>query len=81
MASRAERRAQRRKWPVRVVPLREERPVKLGDEVTAEERMAMMWQLTQEAWAIAGREIPDYERSDIPIKLLKRGEHDDREGH
>lgn len=40
------------------------------------ERMALVWQLTLDAWAMTGQEIPAYERSRMPGKLVRRGKPD-----
>jgi hypothetical protein len=40
----------------------------LSGTTTAEERLAMMWPLALEAWALSGRPIPDYERSAAPVR-------------
>jgi hypothetical protein len=53
-------------WPVRVVPLSEDRP-DLSATTTPEQRLAMVWELTVEAWAWAGLPIPDYPRSAMPV--------------
>lgn len=31
----------------------------------------MMWPLAQDAWAAAGLAIPDYERSQTPIRTIR----------
>ena len=68
---REERRRQRRSWPIRRYPLGEEPPDDLLDVTTASERFAMVWQLTVRAWRLAGRDIPTYERSEAPGRLIK----------
>jgi hypothetical protein len=48
---------------------------RLGDEPgddqsrqnTAEERLAMMWDLAREAWSLTGRPLPDYPRGATPV--------------
>ena len=70
-----ERRArERRDWPVRKVRLGQEPPDDLCSTTTAAERLAMVWQLTLDAWAMAGREIPDYLRSEMPIHVRRLGD-------
>jgi hypothetical protein len=44
----------------------------LSDATTAEERLAMMWPLSLEAWSLTGRPLPDYERSAAPVRRFRR---------
>jgi hypothetical protein len=46
----------------------------LSDVTTATERIAMMWTLAQEAWHVAGRPIPTYDRAHTPSRLFRPGE-------
>lgn len=64
----------RRDWPARVHRLGEAPAENLSDSTTAAERLGMMWQLAQDAWAMAGREIPSYPRSEMPIRIRRLGE-------
>ena len=64
------RRRARAEWPVRKFRLGEEPDDGLAD-TTVEERVAMVWQLTLDAWASAGRQIPDYPRSEMPVRILR----------
>jgi hypothetical protein len=57
----------RRSWPVRVFRLGEEPRDDLSGSTTAEQRLAMVWPLTLEAWALAGLPIPTYARHETPI--------------
>lgn len=65
------RRRDRKHWPVRVFRLGDEPSDDLSRTTTAEERLAMMWELAERAWRLAGREIPEYRRSEIPGKVLR----------
>jgi hypothetical protein len=38
--------------------------------MTAEERMALTWQLSVESWSLAGKEIPAYGREEIPVRYV-----------
>lgn len=69
-----ERAEARATWQVRKVRLGEEPSEDLSATTTAAERLAMMWRLAQDAWAMAGRPIPDYRREEMPI--VKRRLHD-----
>jgi len=73
MADRDERAAERRNWPIRKYRLGEEPSEDLRESTTAEERLQMMWQLAVDAWSLTGRPIPDYRRSEAPVRKLRRG--------
>ena len=63
----AERRSH---WPVRVFSLGNEPSDDLSATTTSEERLAMMWPLAIEAWSLAGRPLPEYERSSTVFRVL-----------
>lgn len=65
------RAAARRDWPISIYRLGEEPGDDLSATTTAEERIAMVWPLTLEAWRVAGLEIPTYERSEAPIRIIR----------
>jgi hypothetical protein len=46
----------------------------LSDVTTAEERIAMMRPLAEEAWRVAGRTLPAYDRKTIPGRLFRSGD-------
>ena len=68
------RRAARASWPIARFRLGEEPPDDLSEVTTLEERIAMMWPLAVEAWKLAGRPLPDYDRRNIPARLFRPGE-------
>jgi hypothetical protein len=68
MPSRA---ASRRTWPVRLVALGSAPRDDIGRFTTPEERLAMVWTLTVEAWALAGRPMPAYPRTATPVRLCR----------
>lgn len=68
---RRERAAARANWSVRKFKLGEEPSDDLSAVTTAEERIAMMWPLTVEAWTLAGREISNVPRDQWPVKILR----------
>ncbi|MCG5051486.1 MAG: hypothetical protein KA712_00865 [Myxococcales bacterium] len=35
------------------------------------ELVAMVWRLTQDAWAMSGMPYPDYSRSEMPGRLIR----------
>jgi hypothetical protein len=42
----------------------------LSASTTPEERLAMMWPLALEAWALSGADMPDYDRRAAPVRRL-----------
>lgn len=68
----AARAAGRSSLPVRVFRLGEEPGDDLSGVTTADERLAMMWPLTVEAWRIAGLPIPEYPREETPVRVTRR---------
>lgn len=70
---RAERRRQRAsQWPVRRFELGQEPLRDALDRSTVDDRIAMMWPLAKEAWAVAGKPIATYARSEMPGTLTRR---------
>ncbi len=52
----------------------------LSETTTAQERLAMVWPLTVEAWSLTGVAIPDYDRRDVPIRIKRvRSAHPQRD--
>jgi len=68
------RRAARARWPVRRFLLGEEPSDDLSQATTATGRIAMMWALAAEAWGVAGRSLPTYDRRSMPARLFRPGE-------
>jgi len=56
-------------WPVRVYRLGAEPRDDLRASTTPEVRLEMMWPLAAEAWALTGRPVPSYPRSETPVSL------------
>ena len=63
----------RASWPVRRFRLGDEPGDDISAFTTAEERLAMMETLALEAWALAGRPLPDYRRGDCPVRVVALG--------
>lgn len=61
----------RSKWPVRVYRLGEEPADNLLETTTAEERLAMVWEITKDVWALSGREMPTYTRDQMPVRISR----------
>jgi hypothetical protein len=75
IATEREKRARERaRWPVRKFKLGEEPEDDLSATTTPAERLAMVWPLTVQAWTLAGRTLPVYERSTIPVRIYRDGE-------
>lgn len=68
----AQLRAERRKeWPVRVFRLGKEPSESLLGSTTAEERIAMMWPLAEEAYRLAGKLGPPISRAEMPVRCIR----------
>ena len=67
-------RRDRRSWPVRVHRLGDAPGDDLSATTTVDERLAMMWPLAQEAWALTGLPVPAYARHQAPVGRRRLGE-------
>ena len=74
--ARERRRRARQAWPIRRYNLGEEPSEDLSETTTAAERLAMIWPLTVLSWRLAGRDIPEYKREDMPGTVLRSGVSD-----
>jgi len=54
-------------WPVAVYRLGDEPGDDQSRQNTAEQRLAMMWDLAREAWSLTARPLPDYPRDATPV--------------
>lgn len=72
LSDRERRAAMRREWPIVTYSLGDETGDDLSSVTTAEERLAMMWELACSAWIFSGRPFPEYDRSEIPGRVLRR---------
>jgi len=72
--TREQRRAARAAWPVRGYRLGEEPDDDLAKSTTARQRLAMVWRLTQDAWASSGQPMPDYRRDAAPGRVIRPGD-------
>ncbi len=70
--SEGSRAAARKAWPVRAYRLGAEPADDLRDSTTPEQRVAMVWSLTLEAWSHSGKPLPDYSRADSPVRRFRR---------
>jgi len=69
----ARRRLARARWPIARFELGREPSDDLSDVTTPAERIAMMRELAESAWALAGRPSPTYDRSSIPTRIFRPG--------
>ncbi len=69
--TRSERAAARSDWPIRRYELGEEPSENLIATTTPEERLGMMWELALQAWSLTGRPLPEYERHEIPGRVVR----------
>jgi len=58
-------------WLTRVFQLGEEPRDDLVAVTTAEQRLAMVWELSQRMWALTGRPFPNRARQDLPGVVLR----------
>ncbi|MCB9656159.1 MAG: hypothetical protein R3B40_31925 [Polyangiales bacterium] len=68
--ARRARAAARSSIPIRRVDLVDEASPDLS-HLSASERVAMVWELTLDAWASSGESIPDYARAETPGRMLR----------
>lgn len=66
------RRLARATWPVRKYALGREPSDNLS-LLSVSDRVAMVWRVTQDAWALGKLPVPDYARADIPGRVIRRG--------
>jgi hypothetical protein len=67
------RRASRARWPIARFHLGDEPSDDLSEVTTPAERIAMMWELAESAWRLAGRPLPTYDRRNIPARFFPPG--------
>lgn len=68
------RRLARAHWAGRLTKLVEE--PELDPDVlamTPHDRVAMVWQLTMDSWAVTGRPVPSYQRATMPGRMVRGG--------
>jgi hypothetical protein len=58
-------------WRVRVYRLGEEPTEDLSADTTAEQRLAMLVELSRRMWSLTGRPVPAYSRADMPGRVLR----------
>lgn len=68
-----QRRAARSNWPIVRYRLGAEPGDDLSEGTTPAQRIAMMWELAESAWKMAGRPWPTYDRQHIPARFFRPG--------
>jgi hypothetical protein len=58
-------------WPGRITDLAHAEPAVAGAAIGGRERVAMVWRITLDAWALAGLPMPQYDRADMPGRVLR----------
>jgi hypothetical protein len=64
----------RRHMTVRIVPLHSEAAGDGRVGGTAEERLALLAELSHRAWLLTGRPFPEYTRATMPVRIIKLNE-------
>jgi hypothetical protein len=73
---RAARARARATWPGCITTLDAEADAAIVRHGTAAERLAMLWRVTLDAWASAGRALPRYSRAAMPIRIVRADDPD-----
>lgn len=71
--ARRQRALQRASWSIQKFKLGEEPEDDLS-HLTVAERVAMVWRVTQDAWASSGMPLPTYTRAEIPGRMIRKHE-------
>jgi hypothetical protein len=61
----------RSQWPGELTTLEQQSDAALVLHGTPGERVAMVWRITLDAWAMSGRPMPEYERANMPGRLIR----------
>ncbi|MBX3184633.1 MAG: hypothetical protein KF915_18535 [Polyangiaceae bacterium] len=68
--ARKARAAARQSLPIKRVALQDEAAPDVS-HLTPSERIALVWELTLDAWASSGEPFPDYERANAPGRVIR----------
>lgn len=73
MTTHDDERAARASWPGVVSNLAgASEAADLRATTTAEQRVALVWELTLGAWSLTGKPLPSYERAQMPGRVVRR---------
>ena len=67
------RREARKGLPLKRFRLGEEGGEDLSLHTPPQQRLAMVWGLSQGGWELTGRPFPSYDRAHAPIRVVRRG--------
>jgi len=70
-----DRNARRKDMTVRVVPLRSKEAGDARVGGTADERLALLTELSRRAWELTGRPFPSYTRATMPVRVTMLAKH------
>ncbi|MDE0192874.1 MAG: hypothetical protein OXQ90_16090 [Gammaproteobacteria bacterium] len=65
------RRAARRDWPIRAYRSGESPEDGFLVDLSVEERLAIVTDVTETCWAVAGKEVRDVPRGDWPLNIVR----------
>jgi len=68
---RQQRAKARANWPIRRYALGTEPDENIWASTTPTERLAMMWELSQQAWTLSGNPLPTYPRRQAPGRMIR----------
>jgi hypothetical protein len=63
----------KRNWPIHVAPLHQDGPERDWAGTTAAERVAAMWQLTLDAWAMKGEPVVEPRLQRHVVRIQRGG--------
>jgi hypothetical protein len=69
-----DRKARRDQMTVRVVPLRSNEAGDARVGGTADERLALVTELSRRAWQLTGKPFPSYTRATMPVRVTTLAE-------
>lgn len=70
----AKRRAARASWPIWKGTLQDMPPEPdLSDVTSAEQRLAILHEMSLRSWALTARPLPEYNRSNVPTRIIRAG--------
>ena len=69
-----DRKEARKNWPVIAVSSKSDDVITIAKTTSSSERLAMMWQISHDAWVLTGKGFPEYQRHNMPGKLITSDE-------
>jgi hypothetical protein len=62
-----------RDLPVRIRRLQDADSDDLSSVLDADQRVALVWELSRRMWELTGRPLPRYDRATIPVRITRLG--------